>query len=103
MEQITALIRDIIIIVFVLCLIILIVLGYLKISRLFSKVDSLVDNSQKLWSLMGYMISPIDKINSKSLEMIVKYIKSLNVEKATKTAKKATKTATDKIRRKSNE
>jgi predicted PurR-regulated permease PerM len=103
MEQITALIRDIIIIVFVLCLIILIVLGYLKISRLFSKVDSLVDSSQKLWSLMGYMISPIDKINSKSLEMIVKYIKSLNVEKATKTAKKATKTATDKIRRKSNE
>ena len=103
MEQITALIRDIIIIVFVLCLTILIVLGYLKISRLFSKVDSLVDSSQKLWSLMGYMISPIDKINSKSLEMIVKYIKSLNVEKATKTAKKATKTATDKIRRKSNE
>ena len=103
MEQITALIRDIIIIIFVLCLIILIVLGYLKISRLFSKVDSLVDSSQKLWSLMGYMISPIDKINSKSLEMIVKYIKSLNVEKATKTAKKATKTATDKIRRKSNE
>ena len=103
MEQITALIRDIIIIVFVLCLTILIVLGYLKINKLFSKVDSLVDNSQKLWSLMGYMISPIDKINSKSLEMIVKYIKSLNVEKATKTAKKATKSATDKIRRKSNE
>ena len=66
MEQITAVIRDVIIIVFVLGLTILIILGYLKLNKLFSKIDSLVDSSQKLWSLLGYIISPIDKLNSKS-------------------------------------
>ena len=48
------------------------------------------------------MISPIDKINSKTIDFITKSLKSINMHKATKTAKKTTKTATDKVRRKNN-
>ena len=67
-----------------------------------NKIDALVENSQKLWTLFGYVVSPIDKINSKTIELITKSLKSINVDKATKTAKKATKTASEKIRRKNN-
>ena len=52
--------------------------------------------------MFGYVVSPIDKINSKTIELITKSLKSINVDKATKTAKKATKTASEKIRRKNN-
>ena len=103
MQEITSVIKDILIIGFIIVLTILVILSYLKLNKLFSKVDSLVDSSQKLWSLIGYIVSPIDKINSKSLEMIAKYFKSIDIEKATKKAKKATKSASEKIRRKKNE
>ena len=39
---------------------------------------------------------------SKTIELITKSLKSINVDKATKTAKKATKTASEKMRRKNN-
>tara|TARA_Y100001970_G_scaffold139273_1_gene171371 strand:+ start:692 stop:1003 length:312 start_codon:yes stop_codon:yes gene_type:complete len=103
MQEITSVIKDILIIGFIIVLTVLVILSYLKLNKLFSKVDSLVDSSQKLWSLIGYIVSPIDKINSKSLEMIAKYFKSIDFEKATKKAKKATKSASEKIRRKKNE
>ena len=75
MQEITSVIKDILIIGFIIVLTILVILSYLKLNKLFSKVDSLVDSSQKLWSLIGYIVSPIDKINSKSLQMIAKYFK----------------------------
>tara|TARA_B100000073_G_C23466879_1_gene465806 strand:- start:49 stop:360 length:312 start_codon:yes stop_codon:yes gene_type:complete len=103
MQEITSVIKDILIIGFIIVLTVLVILSYMKLNKIFSKVDSLVDSSQKLWSLIGYIVSPIDKINSKSIEMIVKYFKSIDIEKATNKAKKATKSASAKIRRKKNE
>ena len=49
----------------------------MKLNKLFSKLDSLVESSQKLWSLIGYIVSPMDKINSKSIEKLASYIKSI--------------------------
>ena len=103
MVEITAVLRDIILIAFIVLLAALDVFGYIKLNKIITKIDSLVENSQKLWSLFGYLISPIDKINSKAIDFITKSLKSINVDKATKTAKKSTKTATDKIRRKNND
>ncbi len=102
MVEITAVLRDIILITFIILLAVLAILGYIRLNKIIIKIDSLVQNSQKLWSLLGYVISPIDKINSKTIDLITKSLKSINVDKATKTAKKATKTASDKIRRKNN-
>ena len=103
MVEITAVLRDIILIAFIVLLAALAVFGYIKLNKIITKIDSLVENSQKLWSLLGYVISPIDKINSKTIDFITKSLKSINVDKASKTAKKTTKTATDKIRRKHND
>ena len=103
MVEITAVLRDIILIAFIVLLAVLAVFGYIKLNKIITKIDSLVENSQKLWSLLGYVISPIDKINSKTIDFITKSLKSINVDKASKTAKKTTKTATDKIRRKHND
>ena len=103
MVEITAVLRDIILIAFIVLLAALAVFGYIRLNKIITKIDSLVENSQKLWSLLGYVISPIDKINSKTIDFITKSLKSINVDKATKTAKKSTKTATDKIRRKHND
>ena len=102
MVEITAVLRDVILIAFIVLLAALAVFGYIKLNKIITKIDSLVENSQKLWSLFGYAISPIDKINSKTIDFITKLLKLINVDKATKTAKKTTKTATDKIRRKKN-
>ena len=102
MVEITAVLRDIILRPFIVLLAVLAVFGYIKLNKIITKIDSLVENSQKLWSLLGYVISPIDKINSKTIDFITKSLKSINMDKATKTAKKTTKTATDKIRRKNN-
>ena len=103
MEEVTAVIRDVIIIGFILILTILAIFSFMKLNKLFSKLDSLVESSQKLWSLIGYIVSPMDKINSKTIEKLAKYIKSINIDKATQKAKDATKTASDRIRRKKNE
>ena len=97
MVEITAVLRDIILIAFIVLLAALAVFGYIRLNKIITKIDSLVENSQKLWSLFGYVVSPIDKINSKAIDFITKSLKSINVDKATKTAKKSTKTATDKI------
>jgi len=102
MVEITAVLRDIILIAFIVLLAALAVFGYIRLNRIITKINSLIENSQKLWSLFGYVISPIDKINSKTIDFITKSLKSINVDNATKTAKKTTKTATDKIRRKNN-
>ena len=45
----------------------------------------------------------MDKINSKSIEKLASYIKSINIDKATQKAKDATKSASEKIRRNKNE
>jgi len=102
MVEITAVLRDIVLIAFIILLAVLVVFGYLKLNKIITKIDSLVENSQKLWTLFGYIVSPIDKINSKTIDLITKSLKSINVDKATKTAKKATKTASEKMRRKNN-
>ena len=102
MVEITAVLRDIILIAFIVLLAALAVFGYIKLNKIITKIDSLVEISQKLWSLLGYVISPIVKINSKTIDFITKSLKSINMDKATKTAKKTTKTATDKVRRKNN-
>ena len=95
MVEITAVLRDVILIAFIVLLAALAVFGYIKLNKIITKIDSLVENSQKLWSLLGYVISPIDKINSKTIDFITKSLKSINMDKATKTT-------TDKIRRKNN-
>ena len=102
MVEITAVLSDIVLIAFIILLAVLAVLVYMRLSKIMNKIDALVENSQKLWTLFGYVVSPIDKINSKTIELITKSLKSINVDKATKTAKKATKTASEKIRRKNN-
>ena len=56
MEEVTAVIRDVIIIGFIIILAILAILSYMKLNKLFSKLDSLVESSQKLWSLIGYIV-----------------------------------------------
>ena len=88
MVEITAVLRDIILIAFIVLLAALAVFGYIRLNRIMTKIDSLIENSRKLWS--------------KTIDFITKSLKSINVDKATKTAKKTTKTATDKIRRKNN-
>ena len=102
MVEITAVLSDIVLIAFIILLAVLAVLVYMRLSKIMNKIDALVENSQKLWTLFGYIVSPMDKINSKTIELITKSLKSINVDKATKTAKKAKKTASEKMRRKNN-
>ena len=48
MVEITAVLRDIILIAFIVLLAALAVFGYIRLNKIITKIDSLVENSQKL-------------------------------------------------------